>query len=492
MRLRRALGALAVLALLAAAAAGAAAWWGWRALGSPYRGFVGEDVVVLVEPGTPSAVILRDLEAAGVLAHAELARAWLVYGMGDPPLQAGEYRFAGRSTPRGVLGKLVRGDVATHPVTVVEGLDLEEIAAVLAVAGLGEEDAFLAAMRDPSPIADWDSEAEDLEGYLFPSTYSFPRTTGEEEIVRTLVRTFRERWAAEVEPLLDERWGPVPAVPADGRTAAGEAPLPEAGDELPAAADPTEVEDAAEALDASGAGPDDAGPSSPRPTGAAERSDGERAGQPPAAGRDVPSPTRPPGTGSTPRGDSPQRPAETDRPPVAVRSSGRPFAGGRRPTVREVVTLASVVEKEAKIPDERPVIAGVYANRLARGIALYADPTVIFALKKLGRWDGNIRRADLRVDSPYNTYRYPGLPPGPIASPGLASLRAAAAPAEVDHLYFVSRNDGTHVFADTLAEHNRNVELWQKRYWRERRAAEGASGSEPTTGGPADSKGRDD
>jgi UPF0755 protein len=90
----------------------------------------------------------------------------------------------------------------------------------------------------------------------------------------------------------------------------------------------------------------------------------------------------------------------------------------------------------------------------------------------LGQWNGNIRRSDLQVDSPYNTYRYAGLPPGPICSPGLASLEAAADPADVPYLYFVSRNDGTHVFSSTLQEHNRNVELWQRQYWRDRRARE--------------------
>jgi UPF0755 protein len=133
-----------------------------------------------------------------------------------------------------------------------------------------------------------------------------------------------------------------------------------------------------------------------------------------------------------------------------------------------VVTLASIVEKEARLAEERATIGGVYANRLARGIALYADPTVIYALKSQGTWDGNLRRPDLQLDSPYNTYRYPGLPPGPICSPGLASLRAAAAPAEVPYLYFVGRNDGSHVFAETLSEHNRNVDEWQRRYWRRR------------------------
>jgi UPF0755 protein len=136
--------------------------------------------------------------------------------------------------------------------------------------------------------------------------------------------------------------------------------------------------------------------------------------------------------------------------------------------LRRTVILASIVEKEARLDSERPVIAGVYANRLERGIGLYADPTIIYALKQAGTWDGDIRRRDLDLDSPYNTYRHPGLPPGPICSPGLASLRAAARPAAVPFLYFVSRNDGSHVFAETLREHNRNVDEWQRRYWRER------------------------
>jgi UPF0755 protein len=141
--------------------------------------------------------------------------------------------------------------------------------------------------------------------------------------------------------------------------------------------------------------------------------------------------------------------------------------------LREVVTLASIVEEEAKVASERPLIAAVYANRLDRGMGLFADPTIIFALKRMGRWDGNIRRRDLALDSPYNTYRHAGLPPGPICSAGVGSLLAAADPADVPYLYFVSRNDGTHVFATSLDEHNRNVATWQRRYWRERRAAAG-------------------
>ncbi|HVS14426.1 MAG TPA: endolytic transglycosylase MltG [Thermoanaerobaculia bacterium] len=140
--------------------------------------------------------------------------------------------------------------------------------------------------------------------------------------------------------------------------------------------------------------------------------------------------------------------------------------------LRGVVTLASIVEREATLDEERPLIAGVYARRLRLGMALYADPTVIYALQREGRWDGNLRRPDLELDSPYNTYVYPGLPPGPICSPGVQSLLAAARPAGTDYLYFVSRNDGSHVFARTLEEHNRNVERWQRQYWRERWARE--------------------
>lgn len=140
----------------------------------------------------------------------------------------------------------------------------------------------------------------------------------------------------------------------------------------------------------------------------------------------------------------------------------------------ETVTLASIVETEAQLPAERPVVASVYLNRVRRRMLLGADPTVIYAMKLADRWDGNIRKGDLQIDSPYNTYKTPGLPPGPIANPGLASLRAAAAPATTPYLYFVARNDGSHVFSTNLAEHNRNVETFQRQYFRDKRKAEAA------------------
>ena len=138
----------------------------------------------------------------------------------------------------------------------------------------------------------------------------------------------------------------------------------------------------------------------------------------------------------------------------------------------QTVTLASIVETEARLPQERPIVASVYFNRIQKRMLLGADPTVIYALKLEGRWNGNIRKGDLQIASPYNTYRTPGLPPGPIANPGLASLRAAAAPATTPYLYFVARNDGSHVFSTNNAEHNRNVEKYQRQYFRDKRRAE--------------------
>ncbi len=149
----------------------------------------------------------------------------------------------------------------------------------------------------------------------------------------------------------------------------------------------------------------------------------------------------------------------------------RTLAAERGLTVRQVVTLASLIQRETGLDDERPVVSAVYTNRLDRRMPLQCDPTVIYALQIAGRYDGNLTRENLAYDSPYNTYVYPGLPPGPIAAPGAADLRAALMPANVSYVYFVSRNDGSHVFADTLREHNRNVREFQVDYFRRRRAA---------------------
>lgn len=132
-------------------------------------------------------------------------------------------------------------------------------------------------------------------------------------------------------------------------------------------------------------------------------------------------------------------------------------------TLRQVVTMASLVELETASPLERPRIAAVFLNRLKRKMPLQADPTVIYALRRARRYDGNIHKQDLDLTSPYNTYRVRGLPPGPIGCPGRAAIEAVLSPAPGDELYFVSRNDGTHVFSATLRDHEAAVDRFQRR-----------------------------
>lgn len=122
-------------------------------------------------------------------------------------------------------------------------------------------------------------------------------------------------------------------------------------------------------------------------------------------------------------------------------------------TIAQAVTLASIVEKESGLPREGPAIATVYLNRLKRGMRLQADPTVIYALKRDGKWTGTLHRSDYGYDSPYNSYAYAGLPPGPICNPGLAALKSAVSPAGTEYLYFVADASGGHKFSRTFEEH---------------------------------------
>lgn len=326
---------LIVLVVLIASLAGGAAWAVWRGLNEPYRGFAGTEVFVELPPGARTAEIASRLAEAGVVTDALTFRVAVRMAKADRHLQAGEYRFTEAATPGQVITRLSRGETFTRALTFPEGLTIREMAGIFESSGMGPADDFLRAANTVSLVSDIDPDAGNLEGYLFPSTYSLPRRAGADGTVRAMVKEFRK--------------------------ALGSEPLPEGM------------------------------------------------------------------------------------------------------SVRELVTLASIVEKETSQSFERPVVAGVYANRLRIHMALQCDPTVIYAMMLGGTWNGNVRKDDLSIDSPYNTYRYPGLPPGPIASPGKASLEAARHPANVPYLYFVSRNDGTHIFASTLAEHNKNVREFQQK-----------------------------
>ncbi|MCC6163207.1 MAG: endolytic transglycosylase MltG [Acidobacteria bacterium] len=342
--MKRALLVLTCLLLLAVAAVAVVAYVVVRRAAEPHGAFAGEQFVE-IPSGESTRGIGRRLIAAGVIRDDltfRLALRW--YGAGRS-LKAGEYRFTEPVTPAAVIDRLARGDVYLVPLTFPEGLTVEEMAQLFGQSGLGSAEAFVAAARNPAPIAAIDPEADTLEGYLFPDTYSLPRQVDAAAVVDRMVRRFTSVFDQDMR--------------------------------------------------------------------------------------------------------------------ARAKATGL--------TVRQIMSIAALVEKETARGDERGLVAAVYRNRFRIGMPMQADPTVIYALKRAGRWNGNIRKADLQFDSPYNTYRYPGLPPGPIASPGRASIEATIAPADVDYLYFVSRNDGSHEFASSLAAHNRNVQTWQIAYFRRKR-----------------------
>jgi UPF0755 protein len=338
---------LFVLAIVLALVGGGAGWWIYSTVVEPYRGYQGEEVFVEIPSGSGPARIGERLAAAGIVRDTTTFRAGLLISGRARSLKAGEYRFTEPMHALDVIDKIARGDVYKRLLTFREGLTIVEMAQVFEERGFGSAAEFRTAAQNTKLIADLDPAAPDLEGYLFPETYSLPRDTPVADVVAQMVAGFRNAFSPEMRK---------------------------------AAAD-----------------------------------DGF--------------------------------------------------------SVRQLVTLASLVEKETGAPHERPMVAAVYRNRLKIRMGMQADPTVIYALQKAGKYTGNLTREHLReLDSPYNTYKYPGLPPGPIAAPGLASLQAAVAPADVDYLYFVSKNDGSHVFASTLDEHNRNVFTWQVDYFRKQRA----------------------
>jgi UPF0755 protein len=336
---------LFVLLVIVAVVGGAGAWWMYSRMIEPYRGFADAEVFVDIPPGSGPGTIGERLVTAGVVKDATTFRAALMLSGRARSLKAGEYRFDAPLHALDVIDKIARGDVYKRLLTFREGLTITEMAQVFEGKGFGKAADFIKAADNAKLIVDLDPAARDLEGYLFPETYSLPRDTPATVVVEQMVAGFKK------------------ALTEDVRAAAKEQGL----------------------------------------------------------------------------------------------------------TIRQLVTLASLVEKETGAGEERPLVAAVYRNRMKINMGMQADPTVIYALQKAGQYRGNLTRDNLQFDSPYNTYRYAGLPPGPIASPGRASLAASAKPADVDYLYFVSKNDGTHVFASTLDEHNRNVFTWQVEYFRKQR-----------------------
>ncbi len=322
--------AAAAVALLVAGAAGLGLWVR-QGLAAP-AGELERPVVVEIPTGSSSREMAKLLEHAGVIRSARhflLARAW----RSDEVLQAGEYQFQRPVSVWEAYEKLVRGEIMLHPVTVPEGLTRFEVAKVVAAAGFGTEQEFLALSANPDPIRDLFPEAQSLEGCLFPETYNFPRAAGAEEVLAAMLQAFRG----------------------------------------------------------------------------------------------------------------------------AFESAARGTESQLEP--HEALTLASLIEKETGVVEERRLVSSVYYNRMRLGMLLQCDPTIIYGLLLEDRYRGKIYESDIRDPHPYNTYVHAGLPPGPIANPGLASIRAAFHPAESDYLYFVAKAAGKpdHVFSKNLRAHNRAV-----------------------------------
>lgn len=324
------------------------AYWTYGEIRTPVTHARAQEYIEIPRGSSPTEI------ADKLVAEGVIRRSWplLLYikwkGVGNR-LKAGEYRFPSPISPLGVLRKLEEGEQRLSRFTVIEGWTRWDIAASMAripELKLPSADAALALMDDTSAIRDLDPQAKNLEGYLYPDTYSFPPNTTAPQMIAAMVQRFRQEWKPE--------WA--------------------------------------------------------------------------------------------------DRARQLNRTP------------------HEIVTVASLIETEAKLSQERPLVASVIYNRLQKNISLGIDSTVIYASKLAGKWrnDGKVYRSDVERQSPYNTRLQAGLPPGPIASPGASSLEAALNPAQTDYLYYVrdpSRNDGAHNFYNNEADFGRGVQAlrdWER------------------------------
>lgn len=276
--------------------------------------------------------MVRKLSEQGAVPHEKVFSLWARLWRLDKKIHSGVYRFELPMAPASVMKRMIPGLGPFHRVTVPEGLNVREIAALLEEAKVGDREKFAAAAGSPELLAQVGLADRGVEGYLFPDTYFFPEGMTETEVLAAMVEQFH----SNVDPLLAQA-----------------------------------------------------------------------------------------------------------KPQLSP---------------HEVVTLASMIEKETGNAAERPLVSAVFYNRLKIGLPLQSDPTAVYGLDSAPKI---ITHKDLKNPSPYNTYRIKGLPPGPICNPGLPALKAALAPAAVPYLYFVSKNDGSHLFSVELAEHNVGVKTYQ-------------------------------
>jgi UPF0755 protein len=290
--------------------------------------------VVMVRPGQAFKAFSVMLYDKGLILHPIKFRLFARIKGYDKHIKAGEYKFSNAMTPEKILQTMVEGKVLMHRMTIPEGYNLRQVARAVEASGLGTEADFFKTATDPEFVHSLGIHAQTFEGYLFPDTYYFTINATPKDIIRTMIKRFRE--------VFTTKW-----------------------------------KDRAKALGM---------------------------------------------------------------------------------TIHQVITLASIIEKESGAAGERPIISSVFHNRLKRKMRLESDPTVIYGIQD---YDGNITRKDLESPTPYNTYTMRGLPPGPISNAGVKAIEAALYPADTQYLYFVSKKDGTHYFSSNFKEHERAVRKYQ-------------------------------
>ena len=346
----------AVLALILISLA-AFSYWVYSSLRAPHN-HDKSDQFIVIDKGTPPGAIIEQLVAEGVLASKLPTQIHLRMFGNASNLKAGEYQFASPITPLQVLDELEKGEERTTKITIPEGFTRFDIAKRIVEKFPQnppvDEKQVLLMMDNVSLISDIAPEAKNLEGYMYPTTYNFPRDEKPEAVIRAMVGQFRKLWKPE--------W--------------------------------------------------------------------------------------------------------TTR----AQELGR--------SVHQMVTIGSLIETESKVDSERQVVASVIYNRLRKNIPLGIDQTAVYVAKMQNRWDGTINKSDLEADSPYNTRRYGGLPPGPISSVSESAINAALYPADTDFIYYVlnvEANDGSHLFFSSAADFERakaDYQRWLEKERQEKRLNE--------------------
>lgn len=374
--MRKLLIVVVLLGLVAAAAVGGTAFWVKRAMNSPHEHAKANEYISIEKGTAPPAVIGR-LVSEGVIENGTPVMLYLRTVGDASKIKAGDYRFKSPITPLEVLADLEKGEERTTRLVIPEGFTIFDIANRIAeftaknqpersgTVDRGDTGSpliytdkdVLAMLNDSSLVRDISPYAQNLEGYMYPSTYEVDPKSTPQEMIDMMVNQFRKVWKPE--------W--------------------------------------------------------------------------------------------------------TEK----AKSMGR--------TPHEIVTIASLIETETGVPAERPVVASVIYNRLAKRIPLGIDQTNVYIAKMQGRWDGTIHKSDLEVISPYNTRKFPGLPPGPISSVSANSIEAALNPAQTDYIFYVrnvQKNDGSHWFYASAAEFEKGkaeYQKWLEKEREEKRANEGNS-----------------